>query len=336
MTQNVRIGLIGTGRIGQVHAASIADTKGAELTWVCDPFIEGAEKVAAQYGGKVTADPAEVFASGEVDVVVIASPTATHVDLISAAIDAGVHALCEKPIDLDMARVDGLREKAAKAKTKIALGFNRRFDPQFEEIKNRVAAGEIGNLEQLSIISRDPSPAPQAYIAVSGGIFRDMTIHDFDMARYFVPEIVEVTAVGANSFSDYIKEEGDFDSVMVTLRGANNELINIVNSRHASYGYDQRLEAFGSEGMLYAQNVAPTTVQKFSKTNSEERAPYLEFFLDRYAVAYRRELAVFLDGIREGKTTNPTFEDGRAALLLADAAVESARTGKTVDVRGKL
>lgn len=336
MSENIRVGLIGTGRIGQVHAASIADTKGAELTWVCDVFIEGAEKIAAEFGGKVTADPAEVFASGEVDIVVIASPTNTHVDLISAAIDAGVNALCEKPIDLDMARVDGLREKAAKAKTKIALGFNRRFDPQFEEIKNRVAAGEIGTLEQLTIISRDPAPAPQAYIAVSGGIFRDMTIHDFDMARYFVPNIVEVTAVGANSFSDYIKEEGDFDSVVVTLRGANNELINIINSRHSSYGYDQRLEAFGSEGMLYAHNVGPNTVAKYSASEVEARVPYLDFFLERYSVAYRRELAVFLVDIRTNTTTNPTFEDGRAALVLADAAVESARTGKTVDVRGKL
>lgn len=336
MSENIRVGLIGTGRIGQVHAASIADTKGAELTWVCDVFIEGAEKIAAEFGGKVTADPAEVFASGEVDIVVIASPTNTHVDLISAAIDAGVHALCEKPIDLDMARVDGLREKAAKAKTKIALGFNRRFDPQFEEIKNRVAAGEIGTLEQLTIISRDPAPAPQAYIAVSGGIFRDMTIHDFDMARYFVPNIVEVTAVGANSFSDYIKEEGDFDSVVVTLRGANNELINIINSRHSSYGYDQRIEAFGSEGMLYAHNVGPNTVAKYSASEVEARVPYLDFFLERYSVAYRRELAVFLEDIRTNTTTNPTFEDGRAALVLADAAVESARTGKTVDVRGKL
>lgn len=336
MTQNVRIGLIGTGRIGQVHAASIAETKGAELTWVCDLFVEGAEKVAAEFGGKVTSDPAEVFASGEVDVVVIASPTNTHVDLIGAAIDAGVHALCEKPIDLDINRVDGLRAKASAAKTQIALGFNRRFDPQFEEIHNRVAAGEIGTLEQLTIISRDPAPAPQAYIAVSGGIFRDMTIHDFDMARYFVPNIVEVTAVGANTFSDYIKEEGDFDSVVVTLRGENNELVNIINSRHSTYGYDQRLEAFGSGGMLYAQNVGPTTVQKYSAIESEARKPYLDFFLERYAVAYRRELAVFLDGIREGKSTNPTFEDGRAALVLADAALESARSGKTVDVRGKL
>ena len=336
MEKNFRIGLIGTGRIGLVHAGSIADTKGAELTWVCDPFIEGAERISAQFGGKITKNPEELFASGEVDVVVIASPTPTHVDLISAAIDAGVHVLCEKPIDLDIVRVDALRAKVAAAKTNVALGFNRRFDPQFEEIHTRVAEGDIGILEQLTIISRDPAPAPQAYIAVSGGIFRDMTIHDFDMARYFIPNIVEVTAVGANSFSGYIKAESDYDSAVVTLRGDNNELITIVNSRHSSYGYDQRLEAFGSEGMLYAQNIAETTVAKYGKTAVEARKPYLELFLDRYAVSYRRELGLFLDGIRSGHQINPNFEDGRAALVLADAALESARTGKTVDVRGKL
>ena len=336
MEQIFRIGLIGTGRIGLVHAGSIADTKGAELTWVCDPFIEGAERISAQFGGKITKNPEDVFASGEVDVVVVASPTSTHVDLISAAIDAGVHVLCEKPIDLDIVRVDALRAKVAAAKTSVALGFNRRFDPQFEEIHTRVAAGDIGTLEQLTIISRDPSPAPQAYIAVSGGIFRDMTIHDFDMARYFIPNIVEVTAVGANSFSDYIKKEGDYDSAVVTLRGANNELINIINSRHSSYGYDQRLEAFGSDGMLYAQNVAETTVAKYGKAGVEARKPYLEFFLDRYAISYRRELGLFLDGIRSGNQINPNFEDGRAALVLANAALESAHTGKTIDVRGKL
>lgn len=336
MSEKFRVGLIGTGRIGQVHAASIAENPQAELTWICDPFIEGAEKTAAQYGGKTTANPEEVFASGEVDVVVVAAPTPTHVDLINASIDAGIHVLCEKPIDLDIVRVDGLREKALSAKSQIALGFNRRFDPQFEEIRTRVEAGEIGTLEQLTIISRDPAPAPRDYIAVSGGIFRDMTIHDFDMARSFIPNIVEVSATGANSFSDYIKEENDFDSVVVTMRGDNNELITIVNSRHSSYGYDQRLEAFGSMGMLYAHNVPETTVSRYGADEVEARRPYLNFFLDRYAIAYRRELDVFFEGIRTGKNLNPTFNDGRAALVLADAALESAQTGRVVDVRGKL
>lgn len=329
---NIRIGLIGAGRIGIVHAASINDTKGVDLVWVCDPFIESAEKLGAQYGAKVTADPHEVINSGEVDAILIASPTPTHVPLLEAGIDAGLHVMCEKPIDLDIAKVDALRDKANAAKTRIALGFNRRFHPQFESINQRVKAGEIGQLEQLIILSRDPAPAPQAYIAVSGGIFRDMTIHDFDMARYFIPEIVEVTAVGANSFCDYIQEEGDYDSVNITLRGSKGELVTIVNSRHSSYGYDQRLEAFGSEGMLLAKNVTPTTVEHYSAEHTEQREPYLNFFLELYANSYRRELALFVESIHTNTTLCPTFEDGRAALVLADAALQSARTGQSVKV----
>lgn len=330
--KNVRFGLIGAGRIGIVHAGSISDTKGAELAWVCDPFVANAEKLGSQYGAKVTADPMEVINSGEVDAILIASPTPTHVPLLEAGIDAGLHVLCEKPIDLDITRVDALREKATSANTKVALGFNRRFHPQFESIHKRVQAGEIGKLEQLIIISRDPAPAPREYIAVSGGIFRDMTIHDFDMARYFIPEIVEVSAVGANSFSDYIEAEGDYDSVNISLRGSRGELVTIVNSRHAAYGYDQRLEAFGSEGMLLAKNVTPTTVEHYSAAHTEQRDPYLNFFLELYALSYRRELSLFVQGIHEDKQLCPSYEDGRAALILADAALESARSGRTVAV----
>lgn len=240
--------------------------------------------------------------------------------------------MCEKPIDLDIKRVDALLEKVNAAKTQIALGFNRRFDPNFASVNTRVKAGEIGTLEQLIIISRDPAPAPKEYIEVSGGIFRDMTIHDFDMARFFVPEIVEVTARGSNSFSDYIKEVGDYDSVNVVMRGSNNELITIVNSRHASYGYDQRIEAFGNLGMLTASNQLPTTVRAFTATQTEVADPYLNFFLERYAVAYRQELADFVAGIQSGKSTNPSYEDGRQALILANAALESAQTGKSVSL----
>lgn len=336
MSKNVRVGLIGTGRIGQVHALTVAGTPGAELTMVCDMFVDSANAVAEKFGGRVVTDPADVFASGEVDMVIVASPTSTHVDLINQAIDAGVHVLCEKPIDLDIDRVDTLRAKAASATVHIALGFNRRFDPNFASINSRVAAGEVGKLEQLIIISRDPAPAPQAYIAVSGGIFRDMTIHDFDMARFFVPDIIEVSATGSNVFSDYIKEEGDFDSVLVQMKGRGGELISIVNSRHSSFGYDQRLEAFGDEGMLYAQNVGPTTVAKYSAAGVEDREPYMDFFLERYATSYQQELAVFIEGVRTGTLNNPTFEDGRAALVLANAALESATTGRTVSVDGLL
>lgn len=330
MTSPIRIGLIGTGRIGQVHAATIDRSNDFELTYTCDTFIAGAENIQKLYGGKITDDPEVLLNSGEVDAILVASPTPTHVGLIERAIDLGLHVLCEKPIDLDIERVDALREKASKAKTLIAIGFNRRFDPGFNQIQARVAAGEIGTLEQLIIISRDPAPAPQEYIHVSGGIFRDMTIHDFDMARFFVPNIVEVSATGTNAFCDYIAEEGDYDSVAVTLRGANNELVTIVNSRHASFGYDQRLEAFGSLGMLTASNLTPTSVQLHTADAVEVREPYFNFFLERYALSYQNELADFAASIRSGKAINPTYEDGRAALVLANAALESAKTGKAV------
>ena len=332
MSEKIRVGLIGAGRIGQVHAASIAENHDVEFTYIADVFVDGAQKLADRYGTAVTADPLELINADNVDAVVVCSPTSTHVDLISASIDAGVHVMCEKPIDLDIQRVNALLEKVNASKTQIALGFNRRFDPNFASINSRVKSGEIGNLEQLIIISRDPAPAPKEYIEVSGGIFRDMTIHDFDMARFFVPEIVEVTARGANSFSDYIKEVGDFDSVNVVMRGSNNELITIVNSRHASYGYDQRIEAFGSLGMLTASNQLPTTVRAYSATQTEVADPYLNFFLERYSVAYRQELADFIAGIKNGTNTNPTYKDGRQALILADAALESALTGKSISL----
>ena len=332
MTQKIRIGLIGTGRIGQVHAASIADSKLFELTYIADTFIAGAERMSQQYGGKVTDDPEVLLTSGEVDAILIASPTPTHVGLIRRGIELGIHVLCEKPIDLDIARVDELRQAAAGAKTVIALGFNRRFDPNFAAVQARVAAGELGKLEQLIIISRDPAPAPQEYIAVSGGIFRDMTIHDFDMARFFIPNIVEVSATGTNSFCDYIKAENDFDNVTVTMRGANEEIVTIINSRHASFGYDQRIEAFGEAGMLVASNVQANTVRAYKADSVETSDPYPNFFLERYAEAYRRELNDFGQSIMTGNVTNPTYEDGRAALVLADAALESALTGKAVKV----
>lgn len=332
MTAPLRFGLIGTGRIGQVHAANIAASPDATLAWVCDALIDSAHDTAARFGGTVTSDTMELLASDEVGAVVIASPTPTHVDLISAAIERGIPVLCEKPIDLDIARVDGLRARARESRVPIALGFNRRFDPHFAELHRRVAAGEIGTLEHLSITSRDPSPPPAAYVGVSGGIFRDMTIHDFDMARFFVPEIVSVTALGANAFSDEIKDAGDLDSAVVVLRGAGGELVTITNSRHSAYGYDQRLEAFGSDGLLQVGNLGGTVVSRWGSAAVEARAPYLDFFLQRYADAYRAELAEFVALARGDASTSPGFEDGRAALVLADAAVRSAAEGVTVGV----
>ncbi|NRG42428.1 inositol 2-dehydrogenase [Rathayibacter sp. VKM Ac-2835] len=328
----LRFGLIGTGRIGQVHAANIAADPEATLAWVCDPFVDGANAVSARYGGTVTTDAAEMFASGEIDAVLIASPTATHIDLLEAAISAGIPALCEKPIDLDIARVDALLPRVTSSGVPIALGFNRRFDPAFAEARARVAAGEIGALEQLSIISRDPAAPPAAYIGVSGGIFRDMTIHDFDMARFFLPDIVEVTATGTTTFDPGARAHGDFDTAVVTLRSASGALVSITNSRHSSVGYDQRLEAFGADGSIEVANALTSLVSVSNGTSVQAKPPYQDFFLERYAVAYRAELTEFIRLARGEESTSPTFADGRAALVLADAAARSAVERVSVSV----
>ena len=328
----VRIGLIGVGRIGRVHAASIAANPEAVLSYVADPFIEGAREITQRYGGTATDSTAELIGSGEVDAVLIASPTPTHVDLISAAVRAGLPALCEKPIDLDIRRVDALRTDVAASGVPIALGFNRRFDPDFAAARARVRAGEIGPLEQLSIISRDPAAPPTDYVKVSGGIFRDMTIHDFDMARFFVGDIVEVSAVGSRLFDEGARECGDFDTAVTTLRAASGAIVTITNSRHCAVGYDQRIEAFGPRGILSVAN-APTSLVSLSTTDAvEARPPYQEFFLERYATAYAAELQEFIKLVRGEASTSPTFEDGRAALLVADAAQRSATEGVAVSV----
>jgi myo-inositol 2-dehydrogenase/D-chiro-inositol 1-dehydrogenase len=332
MTTPLRFGLIGTGRIGQVHAASIAADPETTLAWVCDPVVAGATAVAERFGGRVTADTAELFAAGDVDAVLIASPTSTHVDLIAAAVRAGIPALREKPIDLDIARVDSIRDAVRVSGAPVALGFNRRFDPAFASVRARVAAGEIGELEQLTIVSRDPAAPPAAYVAVSGGIFRDMTIHDLDMARFFLPDIVEVSAMGGALFDPGAREHGDLDTAVTTLRASSGAIVSITNSRHSAVGYDQRLEAFGDRGTLTVAN-APTSLVSLSTAEMVEgKPPYQDFFLERYAHAYAAELREFVKLARGETSTSPTFEDGRAALILADAAQRSASEGVVVPV----
>ena len=328
--KNLRIGVIGAGRIGIVHSASVNDTAGAEIAIIADAIEESAAKLAAHYGAKHTTNIDDIFSKGDVDAIIVGSPTSTHVDLISKAIDAGIHVLCEKPVDLDINRANSIKAKVANAKTNVSIGFNRRFDPNFAAAHARVKAGELGNLEQLILTSRDPAPPPQAYIAISGGIFRDQVIHDFDIARFFVGEIAEVSTFATNAFSSEIKAEGDFDTAVTNLRSVDGKLVSIINSRHAAYGYDQRLEAFGEKGMLQFSNLAPTTIKSFKAGYSEQGDPYLDFFLERYAASYRKELALFIESIETGKQLNPSYEDGCKALILADAATESAKTGKVI------
>ncbi|MDR6868881.1 myo-inositol 2-dehydrogenase/D-chiro-inositol 1-dehydrogenase [Microbacterium resistens] len=332
MPAPLRFGLIGTGRIGRLHAGSIAANPDSVLARIADPLVDGAREVAGTYGGIATDSAEELLAAGDLDAVLIASPTATHVDLIERAVDAGVAVLCEKPIDLDIARVDALRPKVAAAGVPVALGFNRRFDPAFREVRARVRAGEIGALEQLTIISRDPAPAPAAYVAVSGGIFRDMTIHDFDMARFFLPDVVEVQATGSALFDEGARAAGDYDTAVITLRAASGAIVTIINSRHSASGYDQRIEAFGPGGTLQVANAPTSLVSVSTSAAVEAKPPYQDFFLERYARAYADELADFVGLVRGEPSAAATYEDGRAALILADAAQRSAAERMIVPV----
>ena len=310
----LNIAVIGAGRIGQVHARTIASHPGAALALIADPFGDAAEKLAAAHGARHTTDIDSVFTDDSIDAVIIGSPTPLHIPHLLAAAKAGKAVLCEKPIALDMADVEAAREELDAVTTPVMFGFNRRFDPSFAALRAAVADGRVGDLENLLIISRDPAAPPVEYVKVSGGIFRDMTIHDFDMARFFLGDIVEVHAFGQN-FDPGIAEAGDFDAAVVTL---------------CSAGYDQRLEAQGSTGTLNADNVRATTVRLSNGEATDAAEPYLDFFLQRYADAYRLELTAFIDAVAEGRTPPTSIADAIEALRLAEAATESARTGQAV------
>jgi myo-inositol 2-dehydrogenase/D-chiro-inositol 1-dehydrogenase len=330
----LRVALLGAGRIGQVHARSIVENPDTELAWVCDPLETAATALAGSYGAKAGPEPQDAIDDPGVDAVLIASATPTHTDLIRRSAIAGKKILCEKPIDLDLARIDAVWSEIESRAPFVMLGFNRRFDPTFREIRRRVGAGEIGPVRALRIISRDPAPPPAAYLAVSGGMFRDMTIHDFDMARFMLGEIVEVSAVASNNNDPVFIEANDHAQAMVTMRSADQALCTIVNSRSCAYGYDQRLEAFGDLGSLEAGNMTGTTVRAASATRTEAAGPVVNFFLERYTAAYRAELAEFVAAINEDRAPAVGYADGRAALVLANAAAESVATGSVVKVTG--
>jgi len=327
----VEIAQFGAGRIGQIHASSIAATRDARLRYVVDVNADAAQKLAARYGAKVASER-EAFADPQVGAVLIASSTDTHARLAIAAARAGKAIFCEKPIDLSLSKVDACLAEVEKAGVPMFVGFNRRFDPSFAALKRRLDAGEIGAVEQVVISSRDPAPPPPAYVRVSGGMFRDMTIHDFDMARWLLgEEPVEVFAMGECLVDRKIGAAGDIDSAMVLLRTASDRMCHINNSRRAAYGYDQRIEVAGAKGMLRAENIGETTVERFGARGTVSDRP-LDFFLERYAHAYRAELAAFLTSLREKKAMPVGARDGRQALVLAEAALESHKKKTAVKI----
>ncbi len=320
------IAVIGAGRIGRIHARNIAAHSGARLAGVADVDAAAAARLATECGAQ-TLSLDDAFAA---DAVLIGSPTPTHADYIERAAGAGRAIFCEKPIDLSVDRVRACLDVVRRAGALLMVGFNRRFDPHFSVLKRRMDAGEIGSLELLTIISRDPSPPPPAYVATSGGLFRDMMIHDLDMARFLLGEDPVALHAAASCLVDpAIAAAGDVDTAVVTLRTASGKLCQISNSRRASYGYDQRIEAHGAKGLLRAGNVTATTVELATDAGFTSD-PVLPFFLERYAAAYRAELNAFVTAVASGNAPKPDGEDGLKALLLADAATASAKTGQTV------
>ncbi|HWA26616.1 MAG TPA: inositol 2-dehydrogenase [Lacunisphaera sp.] len=319
----------GAGRIGAVHASNLASSGATSLRYVVDVNPGAAAALAAKYGAKVV-DTAAALADPTVDAVLIASSTDTHADLAIAAAKAGKAIFCEKPIDLSLKRVDACLAAVKKARVPMLVGFNRRFDPNFAALRTRMREGAIGAVEQVIISSRDPGLPPIAYLKVSGGQCRDMTIHDFDMARWLLgEEPVEVYAMGSVLVDPAVAKVGDTDSLMILMKTASGKLCHINNSRRASYGYDQRIEVHGAKGRLIAGNRVGTTVE-LADGNAVATEKPVHFFLERYADAYKAELAAFIDALTNKKPMPVGAEDGRQAIVLAEAAVKSLKTGKPV------
>jgi myo-inositol 2-dehydrogenase/D-chiro-inositol 1-dehydrogenase len=328
----INIGLLGAGRIGNVHAKSIVANPASKLVAVADVNHAAAQKLAAEHGAQArTVD--EIIADPGIHAVLIATSTDTHSDLIERATAAGKAVLCEKPVDLNLERALACQAAAAKHGRPVMIGFNRRFDPNFAAVKRALEAGEIGKGELLSITSFDPAPPPVSYIKVSGGLFRDMAIHDFDMACWiFGGAPVEVSAVGTSIVDPAIGEAGDVDTAVITLRFADGRIAVIKNSRRAVYGYDQRLELLGSTGLLQAGNVLENTVNKVTTAGATSAKPEY-FFLERYMRAYEAEWRAFIDAVKAGTGYPVTLQDGVTALAVAEAATLSCKTGQTVRLK---
>ena len=333
-TKTIKLGVIGAGRIGKIHAENLATRiSGARLTGVADVNLAAAQALASQlHVAQATADYHQLLAAPDIDAVAICTATDTHAEIIQAAAAQGKHIFCEKPIDLDLKRIQQALDAVAKAGVKFQVGFNRRFDPSFAKARELVTAGKIGSPYQVRITSRDPAPPPLAYVKVSGGIFLDMTIHDFDMVRFLSgSEAVEVFAMGDALVDPEIGRVGDVDTCVVTLRLENGALATIENSRRAVYGYDQRVEVFGAAGMVAVANRTPDNhVLLNAETVSSAKPQY--FFLERYAEAYVVELQQFVDCILNGTIPSVGGQDGLMAVVLGLAAKKSLQENRPVKV----
>ncbi|EIC85011.1 inositol 2-dehydrogenase [Serratia sp. M24T3] len=328
----LKVALLGAGRIARVHAKHIDDNPDSVLFSVSGSSSGNAGELAEKYHAKVLS-VTEAINHPEVDIVLIATPNDTHADFALQAARAGKAIFCEKPIDLHIERVRACVEEINQLAVPFMIGFNRRFDPNHAALHRALSAGEIGELEHLQISSRDPSPPPQENYPDSGGIFRDMTIHDFDMARFLLQEEpIAVSAIAAALVNPKIKAGGDVDVVVVTLQTASGKIVVINNSRRSGYGYDQRIEAHGQLGCLQVNNVPATTLVKFTENNAVQSQKPLYSVLDRYHAAFQQQWQAFVTAVKENKTLPITADDGLKALMLAEAAIESLKTQKVVTV----
>jgi len=346
MKREINVGVIGAGRIGRLHAQNLAyRVPGARLVAIVDVFVEAAQSVAAELaqaaprgGLAVHQDYRRVLEDKSIEAVLICSSTDTHAQIIEQAAEAGKQIFCEKPIALDLKQIDRALAAVDRAGVKLQIGFNRRFDPNFKRVREAVAAGEIGTPHLLRITSRDPQPPPLAYVKVSGGIFLDMTIHDFDMARYLIGSEVEtIYAAGGVLVDPEIGKAGDIDTALITLHFANGVLGAIDNSRQAVYGYDQRVEVFGSGGMVAVSNNVPHSAV-VSNGNGVHASLPLFFFVERYTESYIAEMRAFIDCILNDTTPPVIGLDGRIPVVMGYAAkksFEEKRPVKLSEVAGE-
>jgi myo-inositol 2-dehydrogenase/D-chiro-inositol 1-dehydrogenase len=324
-TKQLRVGIIGAGRIGKVHAETLAfHLPEARTVAIADVNRDAAQAVAARCGiPTVTESSEEIFANPEIEAVLICSSTNTHADLIIQAAQTGKHIFCEKPIAHSLSQIDGALAAVEQAGVKLQIGFNRRFDSNFARVRQAVESGEIGTPRMMHIISRDPAPPPLSYIRVSGGMFMDMTIHDFDMARFLIgDEVEEVYTAGAVMVDPEIGEAGDLDTALIVLRFRNGVIGTIDNSRQAAYGYDQRVEILGSRGSIATENRYPNQAVVSTATEVRKDLP-LNFFMDRYTESYAGEVRAFVQAVREDRPTPVSGADGLVAVVMGLAARKS-------------
>lgn len=330
----INIALLGAGRIGKMHAGLIAAAENASLLYVYDTYGPSAQGVASRYNCEIAESLETILNDSRVDAVLIATATDTHVNLITQSALAGKAILCEKPIDLSTELVEQCWKQIKHCNVPIQIGFNRRFDPTHSTLKQTINNGQIGELQQVIITSRDPDIAPSEYLRSSGGIFRDMVIHDFDMLRFITDEeFSEVHAIGSTLISPDLAEFNDVDSTMLLLKTTSGKLCHINASRRSVYGYDQRIEAFGSGGKVNSNNPKPHSVSVSTSTQTDCESPLNPFFIERYADSYKTQLAYFLAAVEGKQAPSPSFYDGLMAQKLADAAQTSLETGQAVTLK---